>query len=141
MQLKNKTFLEDIFWSVLADSDIQLYLYEPVNMAEEMQRREAKAALATQQDMVGGDHSDPELPKANSDLWQLYSNCLPMPTESESFYCNYFSTRGSFLDAVPNTNPVSPCARYYARICGLGIRSSCTIILLNLGTSSTASEA
>ena len=46
MPLKNQTFLEDTFKNVLADSDIEPYLYEPKYTAEEMQRRAAKAALA-----------------------------------------------------------------------------------------------
>ena len=45
--------MDDTFYSVLADSDIQAYLYKPEYTTEEMQVREAKAAAVIQEDMAG----------------------------------------------------------------------------------------
>lgn len=60
---------EDTFHSVMADSDIPLYLFEPEYTAEEMQWREAEAV---------------------QHWWSLNSNFPPMPTEPESFCCSEF---------------------------------------------------
>lgn len=55
--------------SVMADSDIPLYLFKPEYTAEEMQWREAGAV---------------------QHWWCLNSNFPSMPTEPESFRCSEF---------------------------------------------------
>ena len=105
---------KDTFYSVMADSDIKVYVFQTEYMAEEMQRKDAEAvaALAVQEDSEGADHPEPELLRANSDSWFLCSNCPPMPKETESFCCNEFQ-RGQFLlDAVANSE--RGLVNYYA---------------------------
>ena len=95
---------EDTFYIVLSDLDIQSYLFEPGCTGKEMQQREAEAALAMQEDMAGGDHPEPELPRANSNWWCLCLNCPLMPTETEQFRCNELQHGQFLLDAHANTN-------------------------------------
>ena len=111
---------EDTFYSVSADSDIKLYLFKPEYTAEEMQWKEAAAALATQEDTDGGDHPEPELLTANSDWWCLSSNCPPMPKELNHSAAMNFSV-GSFCWMLsPTPTPREPVFAVLCKDLGVG---------------------
>lgn len=71
-----------VFYSVLFDLEIQQYLFKTEYTAKEMQWREAAA---------GGDHPQPQLPRANAGWWCLHSNCPPMPRETKTEPCVYIT--------------------------------------------------
>lgn len=79
---------KDIFYSVLADWDIQAGFYST-------HRKKYSGERLRLQLRSRGGHCrlgppEPEQPRANSDWWCCCSNCTQMPTERESFCCTGF---------------------------------------------------
>ena len=93
----------DDFFSNLAASTVEPYLYEPEYTEEELEEREAAAAgaaAASAATSVDSAAPEPER-RANSNAHCKCGRCPPMPTEKESLCCREWDRAQFILEDLP----------------------------------------